>query len=78
MEFILDKVQSDGADVAGCPAEVATAAKDIITMLPSSPHVKKAYGGEDGILKWADFPLLAIVSVCKFKENAFFIFFWAM
>ncbi|KAL6727541.1 hypothetical protein Aduo_009410 [Ancylostoma duodenale] len=43
--------KADGAQVAGCPAEVAAAAKDIITMLPSSPHVRKAYGGDDGLLR---------------------------
>ncbi|ETN79762.1 3-hydroxyisobutyrate dehydrogenase [Necator americanus] len=48
---VLSAFKADGADVAGSPAEVAAAAKDIITMLPSSPHVRKAYGGDDGLLQ---------------------------
>jgi D-arabinose 1-dehydrogenase-like Zn-dependent alcohol dehydrogenase len=31
----VDKLKSDGADVAGSPAEVAAAAKQIVTMVPS-------------------------------------------
>jgi 3-hydroxyisobutyrate dehydrogenase len=45
----VDKLKSDGADVAGSPAEVAAAAKQIVTMVPSSPHVREVYYGSKGI-----------------------------
>ncbi|CAJ0599697.1 unnamed protein product [Cylicocyclus nassatus] len=48
---VVDSFKADGAEAAACPAEVAAASSDIITMLPSSPHVRKAYGGDDGLLK---------------------------
>eukprot|EP01098_Paradermamoeba_levis_P006180 TRINITY_DN2567_c0_g1_i1.p1 TRINITY_DN2567_c0_g1~~TRINITY_DN2567_c0_g1_i1.p1 ORF type:complete len:321 (-),score=102.75 TRINITY_DN2567_c0_g1_i1:29-991(-) len=35
---------------AKTPADVAKQAKKIVTMLPSSPHVKEVYEGPDGIL----------------------------
>lgn len=50
-ETVLPPFKAEGADIAKCPANVAAAVKDIITMLPSSPHVRKAYGGHDGLLK---------------------------
>ncbi|GJJ11993.1 hypothetical protein Clacol_006231 [Clathrus columnatus] len=36
--------------VASNPAEVASASQIVLTMLPSSPHVKEAYYGNQGIL----------------------------
>ncbi|KJH52467.1 3-hydroxyisobutyrate dehydrogenase [Dictyocaulus viviparus] len=50
-ETVLAPFKAEGAEVAKCPADVAAVVNDIITMLPSSPHVKKAYSGDDGILK---------------------------
>jgi len=43
---------SQGATAASSPKQLAssTGISTIITMLPSSPHVKKVYTGEDGIL----------------------------
>ncbi|KAK0415748.1 hypothetical protein QR680_012099 [Steinernema hermaphroditum] len=38
------ELKSDGADVAHHPADVAAATKTIVTMLPSSPHVRAVYG----------------------------------
>uniref|UniRef100_A0A1I7ZIL9 3-hydroxyisobutyrate dehydrogenase n=1 Tax=Steinernema glaseri TaxID=37863 RepID=A0A1I7ZIL9_9BILA len=38
------ELKSDGADVAQHPADVAVASKTIVTMLPSSPHVRAVYG----------------------------------
>jgi 3-hydroxyisobutyrate dehydrogenase len=42
-----------GATVAGSAAEAAKAADLVITMLPSSSHVVKAYLGEGGVLEGA-------------------------
>lgn len=42
-----------GAKKASNPAEVASLSKHVITMLPSSPHVKDVYLGKDGILSGA-------------------------
>lgn len=39
-----------GAGTAATPSEVASQTSTIITMLPSSPNVKDAYCGENGIL----------------------------
>lgn len=39
-----------GAGTAATPGEVASQTSTIITMLPSSPNVKDAYCGENGIL----------------------------
>ncbi|TKR68589.1 hypothetical protein L596_024553 [Steinernema carpocapsae] len=49
MVFDLDakrvaELKSDGAEVAQHPADVAVASKTIVTMLPSSPHVRSVYG----------------------------------
>jgi len=44
----LEKV---GARVVPTPAEVASQAKRIITMLPAGPHVRTCYAGSDGIIK---------------------------
>jgi len=38
------ELKADGAEVAKYPADVAIASKTIITMLPSSPHVRAVYG----------------------------------
>ncbi|XP_066300324.1 3-hydroxyisobutyrate dehydrogenase, mitochondrial-like [Branchiostoma lanceolatum] len=43
-------LQDAGAVKASTPAEVASKADRIITMLPSSPHVQEVYCGEHGIL----------------------------
>jgi 3-hydroxyisobutyrate dehydrogenase len=39
-----------GAEAADSPQSAASAAELVITMLPSSPHVRKVYEGADGIL----------------------------
>ncbi|CAJ0577951.1 unnamed protein product, partial [Mesorhabditis spiculigera] len=48
---VLDEFRAEGADVVKFPADVAAAAKDIVTMLPSSPHVRQVYGGDGGLLE---------------------------
>jgi 3-hydroxyisobutyrate dehydrogenase len=40
---------ANGASSAATPAEVAAKATTIVTMLPSSPHVRTVYEGENGI-----------------------------
>ena len=44
---------ADGAMEAKTPAEVATRAKKIITMLPDSPEVEEVVNGENGIIETA-------------------------
>ncbi|KAM7436918.1 hypothetical protein ABFA07_013355 [Porites harrisoni] len=39
-----------GAATAATPSEVASKTSKIVTMLPSSPHVREVYCGENGIL----------------------------
>lgn len=46
----VDSVVAEGAQAASCPAEVASNSDRIITMLPSSPHVKNCFTADDGIL----------------------------
>lgn len=50
----LEAISSAGASTAGSPAEVASAANTVITMLPSNPHVLKVYLDEKtGVLSGA-------------------------
>lgn len=44
-----NSLKKAGAAVGESPAEVATKANKLVTMLPSSPHVKTVYSGEKGI-----------------------------
>lgn len=46
----LDALTSHGAIAATSPKSAAAAAELVITMLPSSPHVRAVYLGEDGVL----------------------------
>merc|ERR1711974_574648 len=46
----LSALVSSGANTASSPAEVAAAASTIVTMLPSNPHVRTVYLGENGVL----------------------------
>lgn len=46
----LDALTSHGAIAATSPKYAAAAAELVITMLPSSPHVRAVYLGEDGVL----------------------------
>ncbi|CAJ0958674.1 unnamed protein product, partial [Mesorhabditis belari] len=48
---VLEQFKADGATIAKFPADVAAASKDIVTMLPSSPHVKLVYTGDGGLLE---------------------------
>ncbi|XP_064615066.1 3-hydroxyisobutyrate dehydrogenase, mitochondrial-like [Liolophura sinensis] len=50
VDEVLNTLKSVGATVAGSPADVAAQATTIVTMLPSSPHVKEVYTGDSGIL----------------------------
>mmetsp|Transcript_4450 Transcript_4450/g.7166 ORF Transcript_4450/g.7166 Transcript_4450/m.7166 type:complete len:286 (+) Transcript_4450:803-1660(+) len=45
----VDHLKGFGASSAESPAEVASQAKTLITMLPSSPHVQKVYMQDSGI-----------------------------
>ncbi|PAV65702.1 hypothetical protein WR25_17219, partial [Diploscapter pachys] len=48
---VVDQFKSEGAQVAKYPADVAAATTNIITMLPSSPHVREVYNSDKGLLK---------------------------
>ncbi len=44
-----DKVASRGAELTGSPAEAASGAEFVITMLPNGSHVEEAVFGSDGL-----------------------------
>src|SRR5207247_4330131 len=46
----IEKLGAMGALAATSPKDAASQAEMVITMLPSSPHVKTVYLGEDGVL----------------------------
>jgi 3-hydroxyisobutyrate dehydrogenase len=46
----VDALKAAGAGAAGSAARAADQAELVITMLPSSPHVKTVYLGNDGVL----------------------------
>ncbi|HEY0747695.1 MAG TPA: 3-hydroxyisobutyrate dehydrogenase [Steroidobacteraceae bacterium] len=46
----VDALKSAGAGAATSPARAASDAELVITMLPSSPHVKSVYSDKDGVL----------------------------
>jgi 3-hydroxyisobutyrate dehydrogenase len=46
----VDALKSAGASAATSPARAASDAELVITMLPSSPHVKSVYLDKDGVL----------------------------
>jgi 3-hydroxyisobutyrate dehydrogenase len=46
----VDALKAAGASAANSAARAADAAELVITMLPSSPHVKTVYLGSDGVL----------------------------
>jgi 3-hydroxyisobutyrate dehydrogenase len=48
---LLKKVVDLGCEPATSPADCAKGVELVITMLPSSPHVKSVYTGEYGVLK---------------------------
>jgi len=53
-DAVSDRAQefkADGATVAESPADVAAGATKIITMLPSSPHVREVYSGSKGLFQ---------------------------
>lgn len=43
----------DGGEAASTPAEIASRAEVVITMLPDSPDVEQVYLGEDGVIAGA-------------------------
>ena len=47
----LETIEDVGGCAAPTPAEVASKADRIVTMLPNSQHVQTCYAGENGILK---------------------------
>ncbi len=50
---LVQKAAASGAQPATSVGDCAGGAEVVITMLPSSPHVRLAYGGESGILEHA-------------------------
>ncbi|KAK4306261.1 hypothetical protein Pmani_021884 [Petrolisthes manimaculis] len=46
-----ERLQDEGAEVAKSPAEVASKADRIISMLPNSEHVRTCYTADDGIFQ---------------------------
>lgn len=53
---------SAGASAAVSPRDAASRAEMVITMLPSSPHVRTAYLGEDGVLSGVQRDVLLVDS----------------
>ncbi|MES1914130.1 MAG: hypothetical protein MHM6MM_006253 [Cercozoa sp. M6MM] len=51
-----------GASIASSPKEAASKADVVVTMLPSSPHVKSVYGDSEGVLAGAKSNALLIDS----------------
>jgi 3-hydroxyisobutyrate dehydrogenase len=50
---LVKKLEKEGCELATSAAECARGVEVVITMLPSSPHVRSVYLGEYGILKGA-------------------------
>lgn len=50
VEANVDSLVAAGASAAASAKRAATAAELVITMLPSSPHVRSVYLGDDGVL----------------------------
>jgi len=53
-DALADKAQefkAEGATIASSPADVAAGTKKIVTMLPSSPHVREVYSGAKGLFQ---------------------------
>jgi len=50
VEANLSALTAAGATAVSSPREVAAAARTVVTMLPSNPHVRKVYIGENGVL----------------------------
>ena len=50
----LERAEVQGASVAGSPAEAATDAETVVTMLPAGQHVRDVYLGEGGVIAAAD------------------------
>jgi len=50
---LVKKLEKEGCEVASSASECARAVDVVITMLPSSPHVRSVYLGEYGVLKGA-------------------------
>ncbi|MBI1239321.1 MAG: 3-hydroxyisobutyrate dehydrogenase [Alphaproteobacteria bacterium] len=46
----LTRAEKDGARVATSARDAASSADAVITMLPAGPHVRRVFGGEDGLL----------------------------
>lgn len=53
VESVLQEFKSIGADIGNSPADVASQAKIIITMLPNSPHVEEVLAGPEGVFQGA-------------------------
>mmetsp|Transcript_110112 Transcript_110112/g.329197 ORF Transcript_110112/g.329197 Transcript_110112/m.329197 type:complete len:349 (-) Transcript_110112:108-1154(-) len=67
-EANLSGLTAAGATAAASPREVAAAARTVVTMLPSNPHVRSVYTGEKGVLSdggAGDGALLIDCSTCE-------------
>ncbi|MGB9148756.1 MAG: 3-hydroxyisobutyrate dehydrogenase [Burkholderiales bacterium] len=53
VQAAVDKFKALGHGVASSPKGAATQAELVVTMLPSSPHVKSVYLGDNGVLAGA-------------------------
>ncbi|MGB8856429.1 MAG: 3-hydroxyisobutyrate dehydrogenase [Burkholderiales bacterium] len=53
VQAAVDKFKALGHGVASSPKDAATQAELVVTMLPSSPHVKSVYLGDNGVLAGA-------------------------
>lgn len=47
----METLEDAGASIASSPAEVASKADSIISMLPNSQHVRTCYTGEKGVFE---------------------------
>ena len=50
---LVKKLATEGCEIATSAADCAKGVEVVITMLPSSPHVRSVYLGEYGVLKGA-------------------------
>ena len=50
-QFCSIQSHTAGGEVAGSPAEVASAVTNLVTMLPESSHVQQVYTGDNGVFR---------------------------
>lgn len=62
VQAAIDKFRTLGQAIASSPKDAAAQAELVVTMLPSSPHVKSVYLGDNGVLAGAKSGTLLIDS----------------